>query len=355
MSIPNQLCPLGTKGNLPPGYTPLDFLFAPQAGVGIDLNYVPTESTGFSTDFEIFIGRQYQHVLSAAELYYDAAGTLRSKAVIFTPHYNGAAYDSFTAKYVTAADAWSWYNFGAIINVRSQAFFNWKNDSMVKMSNGQSTEMPQGLVQREGVQTWLFALPMDANQSMLGRVYAAAISEGARIVRNYVPAIDREGRCCMFDAIARRTYHNSLSGTIAAGVGTVAQLTTLLRRLPATGGELTLSLPAEANTPEVAEAMQACHDTKGWTLTVHEYRPAAVATYSLRRVREIVWCRKVPCEHGSYVDSIGTRWQVERCAAIFGPHGQDPTAYGYEPFDSEEQATEEWELKEDTVPLPQSE
>ena len=350
MNIPYSLCPLGTKNQFPPGYTPLDFLGAPQAGVGIDLNYVPTENTGFSTDFEILSTRQYQHVLSASELYYDAAGTLRSNTVLFTPHYNGAAYGSFTAKYLTAADSWRWYNFGTITNVRCQAFFNWKNDSMVKMSNGPSREIPQGLVQREGVQTWLFAIPMDGNQSMLGRVYAAAISEGTRIVRNYVPAIDREGRCCMVDTIARQAYHNSLSGTIAAGVGTVAQLTTLLRRLPATGGELTLSLPAEANTPEVAEALQACHDTKGWTLTVHEYRPAAAATYSLRRVREVVWCRRVQAQNGSYVADDGTRWQVEWCAAIFGPKGQDPTAYGYEPFDSEEAAVAEWGLTPFTTP-----
>lgn len=182
------------------------------------------------------------------------------------------------------------------------------------------------------------------NSNFIGCVWAAAISYEKNILRQYVPALDPAGTPCMFDLVSKQPFKNVGSGQFVAGIGTVAQLTILLRNLPATGGALTLSLPAEANTPEVAEALQACHDTKGWTLTVHEYRPAAAATYSLRRVREVVWCRCEQTEHGSYVDSAGTRWQVERCAAIFGALGQNPTAYGYEPFDSVDAATAYWEI-----------
>ena len=168
-------------------------------------------------------------------------------------------------------------------------------------------------------------------------------ADGVTLYR-LIPALDPTGTPCMFDRVSKQPFKNSGSGSFIAGVGTVAQLTTLLRRLPATGGALTLSLPAEANTPEVADMLQACYDTKGWTLTVHEYRPAAVATYSLRRVRELVWCRVAACEHGSYANEHGVRYNIEHCAAIFGPHGQDPTDYGYEPFDSVEQAVEAWGL-----------
>lgn len=160
----------------------------------------------------------------------------------------------------------------------------------------------------------------------------------------FAPALDPTGTPCMFDLVTRKPFLNAGTGSFIAGVGTVAQLTTLLRNLPATGGTLTLSLPAEANTPEVAEQLQACHDTKGWTLTVHEYRPAAAATYSLRRVRSVVWCRVAVCEHGSYANVHGVRFNIERCVAIYGEHGQDPTDYGYEPFDDVEQAAEEWGL-----------
>ena len=170
-----------------------------------------------------------------------------------------------------------------------------------------------------------------------GATYELTINiEGASV--KYVPAIDRNGRPCLYGIEPRTPYYNSGSGAFIAGVDTVAQLATLLKRLPATGGALTLSLPAEANTPEVADMLQQCHDTKGWTLTVYEYRPAAAVTYSLRRVREVVWCRKQNAEYGNYLDDDGKHWHIERCAAIYGPLGQDPAAYGYEPFDSVEDA-----------------
>ncbi|MBR4007845.1 hypothetical protein [Fibrobacter sp.] len=181
-------------------------------------------------------------------------------------------------------------------------------------------------------------------QKLKGRIYLYEETKGAEIVHSMSPALDPTGTPCMYDRVTGTAYKRGGSGQFVAGVGSVAQLSTLLRNLPPTGGDLTLSLPAEANTPEVADMLQACHDTKGWTLTVHEYRPAAVATYSLRRMREVIWCRKEQSEYGCYVAADGTRWQVERCAAIFGEHGNAPSAYGYEPVDSVEQAAEEWGL-----------
>lgn len=176
-----------------------------------------------------------------------------------------------------------------------------------------------------------------------GATYELTINiEGASV--KYVPAIDRNGLPCLYGIEARTPYYNSGSGAFIAGVDTVAQLATLLKRLPATSGSLSLSLPAEANTPEVADMLQQCHDTKGWTLTVYEYRPATAVTYSLRRVREVVWCRKQNAEYGNYLDDDGKHWHIERCAAIFGILGQNPAAYGYEPFESVEEAVIQWGL-----------
>lgn len=178
-----------------------------------------------------------------------------------------------------------------------------------------------------------------------GATYELTINiEGASV--KYIPAIDRNGIPCLYGIETRTPYYNSGSGTFISGVGTVGQFTALLKHLPATGGTLTLSLPAEANTPEIADLITATASTKKWTLTVYEYRPASTGTYSLRRVREVVWCRKQNAEYGNYLDGEGKHWQVERCAAIFGILGQNPAAYGYEPFDSVEQAAEFWGLSE---------
>ena len=176
------------------------------------------------------------------------------------------------------------------------------------------------------------------------RIWSARIADSAGNKYEFVPVLDPAGEPRMFDLVTREPFRNAGSGQFVAGVGTLAQLSTLLQRLPVTGGTLTLSLPAEANTPEVADMLQACHDTKGWTLTVYEYRPAATATYSLRRVRSVIWCRREQGTNGGFIDETGARWQIDRCAAIFGSHGNDPTAYGYTPFHSVDEAAAHWEL-----------
>lgn len=337
----------GGADKLPAGYTRVAFLAAPQGGVGIDIDYVPTGQSGFHTEFEVNNSTaQYQHVLSSCGVRYNADGSVAgTDTLLFTPHLNNAAYKFFAAKIKSDGSSWTYTKYNPFpFNQKLQADFNWRGDLMVRATGQGDGQIPEGLMVRNGVQTWLFSMPESPNQSLHGRIYSADISEGSRTVRSFVPAIDRKGVCCMYETVRGRTYRSCTNAAPAAGIDTLSQLDTLLRNLPATGGELTLSLPAEANTPEVAEALQACHDSKGWTLTVHEYRPAEASTYSLRRVRNVAWCRRELSEYGSYVDADGFRWQIDRCAAIFGPHGQDPTDYGYDPFDSVEQAAEEWGL-----------
>ena len=96
---------------------------------------------------------------------------------------------------------------------------------------------------------------------------------------------------------------------------------------------------------EVAAALEDCRIQKGWEFIIHEYRSAEASTYTLRRVHSAIWCRKCQNERGAYVDSDRTRWRIERCAAIFGEQGTDPTAYGYELFDSVEEAAMTWGLE----------
>lgn len=151
----------------------------------------------------------------------------------------------------------------------------------------------------------------------------------------------------MYDLVTRKPFKNAGTGQFVAGVKDSAQLRTVLRKLPdRTGqdmGTLTLSIPAEANTPEMQALLDTTETQKNWELTI-QVRAAEVATYSLRRVRKVVWVRKVPTENGRYVAADGSRCQTEWCSAIYSPLGNDPTLHGYEPFDSVEQAVEAWGL-----------
>ena len=149
----------------------------------------------------------------------------------------------------------------------------------------------------------------------------------------------------MYCPLSKKTIFNEGNGSpLVAGVASIEALRKLLIALPSTGGDIKLSLPSNANTPDLAEQMALTAATKGWTLTIYEYRKNVPATYSLRRVREGVWCRKTPSEHGRYADNSGKRWQVEYCADIFTPHGHPPSELGYELFETVNEATENWGL-----------
>lgn len=179
-----------------------------------------------------------------------------------------------------------------------------------------------------------------------GRVYYMNLSSVTG-KRAYVPALDPTGAPCMYDTVTGQPFRNSGTGQFIAGIKDAAQLRTVLRKLPdLTGqdiGTLTLSIPAEANTPEMQALLDTTEAQKNWELTIQE-RASEVATYSLRRVRKVVWVRRVQSEHGGYVDADGERWQTEWCSAIYSPLGNDPTLHGYEPFDRVEQAAEQWGL-----------
>ena len=182
---------------------------------------------------------------------------------------------------------------------------------------------------------------------VVGRIFSLHRNKNKLSQRNaLLPCLSPTGAPCMFDTVNKKPYHNSGSGQFIAGIKDAAQLRTVLRKLPdLTGqdmGKLTLAIPAEANTPEMQELLDSTETQKNWELTIQAR--AAAATYSLRRVRQVVWVRRAQSEYGSYVDSLGSRWQVEWCSAIYSPRGNDPTLHGYEPFDSVEQAVEAWGL-----------
>lgn len=184
-----------------------------------------------------------------------------------------------------------------------------------------------------------------------GKIFDFECKQGGRRVCRFVPCVTAAGEAIMFDTVYGGVFGNDGSGSFVAGVASTAQLDSLLARLSSSPARaavktLVLSLPAEANTPEVAEQLSARAEQSGIILTVHEYRSAeaAIATYARRRVREVIWCRKLAAEFGGYVDAAGHRWQVERCSAIFAPDGSDPSDYGYAPFDSVDAAAEHWQL-----------
>jgi hypothetical protein len=180
----------------------------------------------------------------------------------------------------------------------------------------------------------------------LGNIFSAQLTSGTEVVHDYVPAIGADGVVVFYDKVTGEAKHSISGNDFAAGVTTRAELESLIERLPFTGGELWLSIPAfMAEDSEITEKLTEVGLTKGWTLPiVTRSVETAASTYGLRRTRSMVWCKGELDDNGSFVDADNCRWRIVRCYAIFGPMGNDPTAYGYEPFDSVEQAAESWGL-----------
>lgn len=156
-----------------------------------------------------------------------------------------------------------------------------------------------------------------------------------------IPAVDPSGEPCMLDLVNKTPHYNAGSGNYTVGAS-LEQVGRLVHNLPATGGIMKLSLPEGYEASELWPPARAMAEAKGWRITLQTYPSAtAAATYSMRRVRRVVWCRMTPSEHGAYVDPAGHRTDVQWCADIVG---STPEAEGYEPFDSTAAAAEHWQL-----------
>lgn len=88
-----------------------------------------------------------------------------------------------------------------------------------------------------------------------------------------VPVLDASGTPCMFDKIRRKCFYNSGTGSFIVGM-TMRQLPALLHLPRVTSGELTLSLPWEAQlvqygAPAILEEVK----NRGWTLIVQYAEP----------------------------------------------------------------------------------
>ena len=331
---------LGGGEKLPKGYTRLEFLESTGTqGISVPYNFdkntgIEVEGLfplGYTSDMAVFIpltSPKYVAVLYLAS--------------------RGGTYKLVTTEYGTGLNGVE----AQVNNLgkKATARYNWLGDKMLYVYNGETgTSLFNDKYVGDQKNSYVGIL-YNGRYGVYysGFVFSVKLSQFDKVTLNMVPALDSDGTPCMLDLVTRKPFYNSGTGQFIAGIKDAGQLRTVLRKLPdLTGldmGTLTLSIPAEVNTPEMQELLDSTEAQKNWEFTIQE-RAAAAATYSLRRVRKVVWVRKVSAENGSYVDADGHRWQAEWCSAIYSPRGNDPSLHGYEPFDSVEQAVEFWELQ----------
>lgn len=102
-----------------------------------------------------------------------------------------------------------------------------------------------------------------------GRIYNAKLTQGVGLVRDFIPALDKNGIPCMFDKVTKQPFPNNGTGQFI--VGMTMEQARKLGKLPNTGGTLTVSLPWEAGVDAKVQDALAKAAENGWTI-VEQYR-----------------------------------------------------------------------------------
>lgn len=217
------------------------------------------------------------------------------------------------------------------------------NENEAYFGKTKATKKSNSLNSNNSNHFYLFSRLIPNPTSGIFRIYRLSFTEGEHLSSDIIPVLSINGEPVFYDIVRKKAYKTQASIPAIAGF-TLPQAINL-RKLPATGGTLTISLPTGYESDEgVAAALQTAR-ANGWTLTIQTYTPetagAAASTFALRRI----WVRRTQNDNGAYVDASGSHWLVEWCVDMLTPDGSTPDAHGYELFRSVEAAVAYWELE----------
>ena len=98
-----------------------------------------------------------------------------------------------------------------------------------------------------------------------GRIYTARFWRDGKDLINFIPAIDPNGKPCMFDTVNKKPFYNVRTNTTDFIVGLKTISNALQLHLPKKGGTITLSLPTNDKTEYYEEKIRA--NNPNWTIT----------------------------------------------------------------------------------------
>ena len=200
---------------LPEGYQRCLYLKSNWYGK-IDTGYIPTNDTGLYAMGQHWTGGD--NIFGSGN-----AGSSNHYNAIYTPNNRTRLYKERieTIDIIRTAD-----NFGSKMNAgysymdktytfsdtsgrRSEGWINWLNSRKAEMrtvENSYSTTIPTPTVTRNMVSIKMFSTPQSSTSG--GIIYRAKISEGTEIVRDFVPALDPDGRPCMYELFEGKPYYS---------------------------------------------------------------------------------------------------------------------------------------------------
>lgn len=281
---------LGAGNTLPAGYTRLEYLES-SGTQHIETGCQPNNETGLMVNYQPVVWEN-TFVAGAYDVNTDSRFYLPkwSSSSYRLFGWGGFGYFGFNIDADRALDRWQCeLNFknNRLASVRDLDDGFYREDSLA----GYGTPKGSGTIPQFSASLPLFGRfdrGVVAEKSSI-KLFSAKITQGENIVVDFVPALDATGAPCLYDKVSRTPFYNAGTGQFVVGM-TLAQVRGL--RLPAGGGELTLSLPHEASIDKQAQAALEGARANGWVLTL-QYTEA-----------------EVPAGYGKldFLESTGTQW-----------------------------------------------
>lgn len=170
------------------------------------INYKPNDNTGYYTHYKCISNAKYQHVLSVSS---PSVG-----AILFTPHYNGDAYNFFAAQRNENGEATRWDIKNINLYEKVKTEYNFFNSKKCYVNGKYLFDTLNTITKPDDIQINLFMYPSSLNQNegLVGRLYEAKISENDKLLYHFIPCLDSNNKPCMFDIITQQPFYNQGNG-----------------------------------------------------------------------------------------------------------------------------------------------
>ena len=246
---------------LPSGYTRVDFL----ESTGTQYIKTGVEANGNLTTKVTVLTRKWDgwnntnRVFGADE---ESANPIR---YYYSMNYNGGNGTRGLYRYGSQTE---YFNAPHQLNTKYVLVFN-KNK--VTRNGVEQTFYGGGKINEEDFVSkrdiWLYASNQPNDHPTSKVIYHFSIAENDLLKLNFIPAIDQNGKPCMFDTVSQKPFYNA--NTSASAVDFIVGLKTLSHvlqlSLPNTVGTITLSLPTNDNIEYYEEKIR--NNNPNWTIT----------------------------------------------------------------------------------------
>lgn len=253
MSIPCKITPLGwvkDSGGLPSGYTLVEYLESTGTQYcGTD--FYPDSDSAITLDFMPIYSSVSSNIWCFANADADRTEAGRTFKFMF-PDY---------------VDYGNQYKYISRLPIRERQVFYLENGRV-------ATSLEEVLLDKQtfgaGPELTIFRNLRDTTITYI-RIYQTVLYQAGEKVRNFVSAVDPNGRPCMYDRISQTPQYNRVEGAdFVVGIAKQTQLNKLLANLPDRSGlntgELQIRLAANLQNDSNFAALEEAA-SKNWEIT----------------------------------------------------------------------------------------